>query len=207
MKVLFLILPCILIIAGCNQHNESITTSVSPDQTSESLLKPPAQSGPYVIRTEGLIEGLLYAVPDDKTGLTAFVGGDLEDACLGNPDPFDTVPLMDIRVPEDTNRIIRIQKGPVRVSIYKGVFSGGFCSFVFNNELVASGTGDFTWTDNDLLTFLTTDNINADAFGFQVQGNLTTPDDASVAFRVVSRAVWDGVDVNSFKAVNRVILH
>ncbi len=210
MNYVSLFLLIIVFCAGCNQNSESITSSekANSDLISNALLKPPAQSGPYVFRTETNIFGLIAAAGDERSGMTVFIGGDLAGACLGEPDPFDTAPLLEIDVPEDADRFIQLQKGEVRTSVYKGVFTGGsFCGFAFSHELIASGTSNLVLTDNDLLTFLTTDNKNANSFGWKATGQLTTPGGETIGFTGISRAVWDGVDFNNIRWNNKIILH
>lgn len=73
MRATLMILLCVLIFIGCNQQDKTILSSEQSNSGTESLLKPPAQSGPYVIRGEGLIAGLLYAVSDGRRGMSPFL--------------------------------------------------------------------------------------------------------------------------------------
>jgi hypothetical protein len=50
------------------------------------------------------------------------------------------------------------------------------------------------YTDNDVFTFLTEDNVNSNAFGLMANGTLSDAYGNSVRFSAHSRWVWDGVD-------------
>jgi hypothetical protein len=117
------------------------------------------------------------------------------------------VPLMEIDIPNDAERFVGIQKGEVQTSVHEGVFSGGnICDFVENHPMLAKGTTEMVSTDNDEFAFLEDDDENANAFGLRARGELTTMDGETVQITAVMRAVWDGVDFNSFRSVNKVIL-
>jgi len=139
--------------------------------------------------------------------MTAFLAVDNEAWCSGEGlASFDFVPLQGIDVPEDPNRYIRLEKGEVRTTVHEGVFSGEICEFVANHPKVAEGTSILVSTDNDLLTYLTTDNVNANIFGARTKGELTTMSGEKVDFMAVTGTVRDSVDLDAAKNVNIVSL-
>ncbi len=199
---LFIIL---LLFFGCSQQNESILSSNNNPGGNEvdALLKPPAQSGPYVMRYDAIVA---FLFSDAKTGLTATLGVDNALYCSGQF-AFDLLPLQEIDSPADVNRFINLQKGDVQTEIYEGVFLGGnLCDFFSANPLLATGTSSIVLTDNDLLAYLPHDNVNSNAFGIQAHGELTTTTGEIVKFTGISRSVWDGVDPGSFKSSDHIFL-
>jgi hypothetical protein len=194
----------ILIFAiGCQQQEAPLEQTLYSTEQHSFLTKPPSYSGPYVVRAEYPIFGEWFIFSDPKTNLTALFGVDLFAACSDQGYFLDIMPVIDIYVPEDPNRIIEIQKGEVHTYVYEGLYTGGpICPM----EVIAYGMSDVVLTDNDLLTFSTPDNKNANAFGYMLHGKLTTPAGETVVFNAMSRSVWDGWDPETFKSVSKINL-
>lgn len=76
----------------------------------------------------------------------------------------------------------------------------------FGFQLVASGTGKVTLTDNDVFVFLRDDN-NANAYGYTVNGQLTTLAGDLVHFGGAVRVVWDGHDPSTIKVAEQFHLN
>ena len=129
------------------------------------------------------------------------IGADFVEFCNGIVN-FDIVGLMEISVPEDANRLIDLQKGRVRVSVWP--FTTFDCDLFASTTPLATGMVDFIYTDNDLLVFLNPDNVNHNAFGFQAHGRLTNSSGQDVQFSGHARWVWDGNDLGSLRT-NQII--
>jgi hypothetical protein len=122
---LFIIL---LLFFGCSQLDNTILSSENNSSGNDAgdLLKPPAQSGPYVMRYNSAVA---FIFSDAKTGLTATLGVDNLLFCAGQF-AFDLLPLQEIDSPADVNRLINLQKGDVQTNIYEGIYvAGSVCDF------------------------------------------------------------------------------
>ena len=167
-----------------------------------ALADPPAASGPNVVRFEDTF-AVFY--PDVRNGLSVTIGADVVEDCNGNFDP-EVVSIQDIHVPEDANRIIEIIHGDELITEV-WPFTDFDCELFTTVDPVGAGTSDLVSTDNDLVVFLTEDNVNWNAFGFTAHGWLTAQDGSEVRFNGVSRCLWDGNDGDTFRCVDRIGLH
>jgi hypothetical protein len=194
----YVLIIALIFFIGCQQEAPVEVGSEISDQEA-TLYKPPANSGPYVVRAEYPLLGNWILYSDTKTNLTAVFGVDLFKACSGLGLEYDILPVIDIYVPEDLNRIIEIQKGQVHTYVFEGMYpGGGVCAWLAENPALAWGMSDIVLTDNDIFVFENPDNKNANAFGFTLHGQLTTPNGETAVFSGMSRSVWDGVDGSKF---------
>ena len=167
-----------------------------------ALADPPSSSGPNVVRFEDTF-AVFYS--DARTGLSVTIGADVVEDCNGNFEP-ELVSIQEIHVPEDANRIISILHGDdLMTTVWP--FTDFNCDLFTTEEPVATGTSDLVLTDNDLLVFLTPDNVNWNAFGFTAHGLLTAQDGSDVHFNGVQRCRWDGNNDATFGCVERINVH
>jgi len=167
-----------------------------------ALADPPPSSGPNVVRFEDTF-AVFYS--DARKGLSVTIGADVVEDCNGNFEP-ELVSIQEIRVPEDANRIIGILKGDdLMTTVWP--FTDFDCGLFTTEEPVATGTSDLVLTDNDVLVFLTPDNVNWNAFGFTAHGLLTAQDGSDVRFNGVQRCIWDGNNDATFRCVERINVH
>ncbi len=172
--------------------------------TQIALADPPASSGPHIVRYLSEPDNGFYAffIPDERTGLSAIVGADVVADCLGDPAPFDMVYIQEVDIPEDPNRISQlVTNGEATTTVWATLDFD--CDYFTSVAPVASGTSNMRYTDNDVLTFLTDDNVNSNAFGLMANGTLYDSDGNTVRFSAHSRWVWDGVD--TIKNVNEKV--
>ena len=81
------------------------------------------------------------------------------------------------------------------------------CELFTTIDPIAAGTVDLRGTDNDLFEFLNPDNKNANAFGFVAHGPVYDENGTMMRVNALFRAVWDGTNDESFKAVEKVNMH
>ncbi len=94
--------------------------------------------------------------------------------------------------------------------IYVAVFDGysqwdGSCADL-NARMLAEGSGNLTYVDNDFRAFLRPHN-NVNAFGFMAQSQLELVGGGQASYNGVSRCVWDGEDPTTVRCVDRINFH
>jgi hypothetical protein len=201
--------PCLLLLAailvvGCSEQvapTAAVEDHDAPALSAGKIGDAPAESGPYVVRVEANV-ALFYA--DANAGLSAVLGLDPVDVCNGSFDP-DVNHVIIIDVPNDVDRInVLIEAEDVTTSVWP--FTTFDCGLFTTTDPLAAGTADLISTDND---FFGSDNANANAFGFQVHGQLSTDANReAVSFSGHSRCVWDGNDpVTFFQCNDKITLN
>lgn len=172
----------------------------------QALADPPDQSGPNVTRFDG---GLFDFRSDEKSGLTAALGGDPREACNFDFD-FDEVSYKDIDVPSADERIVGQFSGYVRAFVWEGLLPDPFdffanCEFFFAADPLATGMVKINGTDNDIFVF-EYENTNRNAFGWNAHGTLYDYMGDGHVFHLTFRANWDGNDEESFSEKVKISL-
>jgi len=162
---------------------------------------PPDHSGPNVIRYEDFF---VIRIADFDEGKQVIFGTHMLNFC-NNIFDFETASIMDVSVPEDSNRINQMATGEVFASVWD--FPEFSCARFLTEDPLAEGMATFRLTDNDVNTFLNTDNVNANAFGMNARGNMFSPGGVPLRFKLVWHVVWDGVDgARTFNEVLKISL-
>lgn len=166
---------------------------------------PPANSGPNVIRIDGT--GFFLIAIDPITGDGAFFGADLFEVCSGGTgfDIFDTTIIFP---PEDDNRVIELSRGKdLTASLWNPAPAS--CQDLNSGSATLIGTGKahVVFNSNDELSFLNPKSVNHNAYGFNAQGWVENSDGEKLKVKAISRCVWDGIDANSLKCKNKVLVN
>lgn len=152
-----------LMATGCGDTEPAAPASATV-ATPQNLYSN-APTTPNVFRTA---EGFVFGLPDDESGLIAWVGlpTDPTDAfeCGGDQD-FQLTPLQAAGWRQAFN-VLAVAKD-MNIHVYDiNNFAGGTCVA----PVIASGTGHMVYTDNDWLN----SGPGANAFGLSIHGILTT---------------------------------
>jgi len=202
--ILFAILLVMFFAVGCTDQNGPAMATMDDAPNGDALSKisnAPGTSGPFVVRGQTTF-AVFYV--DTKAGVSAIHGTDIIQFCQSGA-PFDLVDLMSVSVPEDPNRLNQLMQGTVQTSVWP--FTVFDCNAFLNTAPLGTGTANLINTDNDLLVFLNPNNVNANAFGFTAQGQLTRPDGSTAQFNGVNKSVWDGVDISTLKTTVKINLN
>ena len=148
---------------------------------------PPAQSGLNVVRFE---DGVGFNPWDPDKDIQAVLGFDAVAYCNENYD-FDIVPIMEVNVPQDADRIKQLIKGEVQATFWG--FSDWDCDRFMTELPLGYGMVQIISTDNDLTAWLR-DNQNVNSFGLRAHGYMWSPTNEQLKFHLVHHIVWDGVD-------------
>ena len=162
------------------------------------LSGPPAESGPNVIRYE---DGVAFVYVDIDQGIQVILGVNIVEFCTIGAD-FDLVSILEVSVPEDSNRIKQLLKGDVQASAW--AFPEFDCGKYTTELPLGEGMVRIQGTDNDLNVFLNDDNQNANAFGLNANGKIFSATGERLNLKVVDRSVWDGTNPESFMNILRI---
>ena len=125
---------------------------------------PPPSSGSIVIRTE---TNIAWTYVDFQRGVRVVYGTNIVEWC-NNTNTWDVVRLLEIDVPEDSNRLIDLVQGDeVTTSVWP--FTAFDCSLFTTVTPLATGTTDLIITDNDLLVYLVDNNLGFPRVGGQLK--------------------------------------
>lgn len=173
-----------VVLAGCSEpmHDEAAAPSLD-------FTNGPTSPGPYIIRSEGWFG---YGHADYRRGVSATYGFDPVELCQGTYDP-ELVPIQEIGVPQDVDRFIALQRGPVSAQVWP--FTDFDCTLFLNNAPLATGLVQLVYTDNDFLAWLR-DPTNQNAWGWTAGGTLTRPDGSQAELQAVIRLVYDSQHVS-----------
>lgn len=196
----FLIYPIfcsllLLIAFGCGDEGITATSTSTADLPLLSPANGPSSPGPFIIRSESGF-GCFYT--DPQAGMTAVIGFDLVDLCTNGPPPIhDIVEFQSINVPADEDRFIYIAGGTdVTASVWPSSIGPYLlnqdCGFLGTIDPLATGTVEFTWTDNDNNP-AASDGRNANSYGLSIKhSEMNRADGSIVKFQGHFRLVWDG---------------
>jgi hypothetical protein len=179
---------------------KSLLVLIGLSMSAPVVSDPPAQSGPNVMRFDG---GVAFSIPDFDAGTQVILGVNMIEFCNDFFNP-DTVPFMDINVPEDSDRIKQLFKGEVQASVWG--FSEFNCARFLSELPLGQGMVQVHGNDNDLIVFLR-DNQNANSFGIRANGDMWSPATGEqLKFHLVWHVVWDGADGDKFKEMVKISL-
>ncbi len=210
MKQLLSILCLAFLLVACEKEElnprqvERPVGELLPSKQSPGLDKkgPPAQSGPYVVRSE---ESFAFFISDEAAGVTAFLGFDATEAFCHEQIDYDLVPVQYVFAPSGDFRIISRFTGTVRTTVYEGIYTeGDICAFLASAPILAQGYSTVTHRDNDLL--VDQQNPNRNAYGWTAHGTLTDPNGDQVQFSWHLSVLWDGVNFEPFKVQTKLTL-
>ena len=200
-KIAFTLIPLFL---ACGQEPPAPAIVQGP---SFNFTNNPDNGNPRIARY-GDVFGLL--IIDDAHGLFALQAAtDRQFGCNETPELYTLMDVQDIlESPDDpaAGQIVDlVQARGVYVAVYRdwsGWEAAQFdCADLFTRKL-AEGTGKVVYSDNDLLVYLRP-NTNANAYGFEAQGDVEMVGGGTAKYRGVLRCVWDGEDgarINKCKA-------
>lgn len=170
------------------------------DPTADQIAESPTfnftrntDAGPRIIRGDDMEVG--WFLTDVRRGISAAIGVDVREFCLGNFE-LALVDFQHVYIPRENLRIKAIEHGDdLPASAWP--FTYWDCGRFLTETPLAEGTVDYRFTDNDVETWMFPDTKNKNAFGWRVHG----------AFNAVSNCVWDGYDMDTIKCVDRIVVH
>ena len=168
----------------------------------------PSESG-VVTRTDEPFYFVFWYDPDKNW--STYFGIDPLLSCIGNPDGWQSIPVMRVFMDTDGDDILRFMerfRGDLLTSVWEGfVPPGGPFGVCSGVTPIANGYSRFKGWDNDKVPWLNPDRHNANAFGFNANGTLIYYDTGEPArFTMLANAVWDGLDSDSFRVLTRTTL-
>ena len=196
LKHIFYSLCAATLMFACTNEPLTEPKETLLEANSKGIANAPTESGVYVLRSEDYVWG--WIISDSKTNLTAVLGWDLESQlswCSGNfdLDLLDLAPIQLIDLPNNENKFVELQQGMVRTIVFDGAFSYlyPFCDFVDNAEVLAEGLSRFTYTDNDLLGYIS-DGNNYNSWTYRGSGTLIgSSDGKDKHFSAVMKLLWN----------------
>jgi hypothetical protein len=174
-SLLGVIAGVVMPLMACREEPAAPTRDAAP---TFNFMNNPDNGNIRIVRYE---TGFAFSWTDPNTGLRAThttfpiadIDGNPETDC-GPQEVLDPVAEQDVGLLQDPASISRIRanvKGPVWI-IIRDVNQAGNC---FGNKLIAQGTGQIHYTDNDIFG-AGPEGGNTNAFGFMGQGTVTTVD-------------------------------
>jgi hypothetical protein len=179
-----------------------------------AFANPPSESG-VVTRTDET--EFFFWWYDEENNTTAYFGVEPLLACYGDPNGWQSVPVMRVFMDTDGEDVLRfknhVNSNDMLTSVWPGFAPpfgpGNVCSqiFFFGVTPIATGYSRVRVNDNDVLPGLNPNRRNANAFGLNAHGDLVYFDSGEpVRFWLSAHAVWDGENFDTYRAVIRTRL-
>lgn len=206
MRRQFLALPTVMLLAatlvGCSSDSPMAPAGSTPEQlegrSMSTFINNPDGGGLRIFRANAHIAFLSF---DPRSSLAA-VATTL-NLCDGAVlEPADVQDVDDDPSAFPFTRTRELILADVNIHIIDRSEAGS----CFGARWIASGTGKFVLTDNDLNAFLRPNN-NANSFGYSTHGLLTDGNGHDHRFSGGFRAVWDGEDFATMQRRDRFNLH
>ena len=197
LKTIFYSLCIATLVFACETNDleplEDINAISDADAFARGIGNAPGQSGVFVLRGE---DYAAWVIVDSKTGLTTINGFDgMALFCNGEFLP-DIVPIQLVFLPNNDFRAIVLEQGEIYTEVFDGAWdfeNDDGCDFLTNAQLLAEGPTQFILTDND--AFGDPNSNNANAYGVNIHGRLTTPDDKMKSLNTSLRFLWHKDDI------------
>lgn len=174
------IVSVLLVVPACEREAVAPVDAAVP---AFSWMNNPDNGNPRIVRFE---EEFILCWSDAENGLRACHStiplGDADEPDCGPQEVLDPVERQDVglfdpNVEFFVNWLHAHVKGEVWITV-RDETQPGSC---FDNELIAEGRGKVHYTDNDLFG-AGPEHPNTNAFGFRAQGQLITPEGATVQY-------------------------
>jgi hypothetical protein len=187
--LIFSLIGLLALLLGCQQQEAPMEQSqLTSDQTT-SLLKPPANSGPNIVRWESSFGWLFYDMANDLISIHSWD----DVVCSPGRTDFVLLQIQDIYNPSDQNLLMTLMKSKghwIFVFDWTGLTGADINCEVLMENLFAVGRGNLVSTDNDLFAWMEHDRNRANSFKTTGQGKVFDSAGAEYHYNLVSKYVW-----------------
>ncbi len=198
------LVPLLLLVA-CDRGTVPPTAA---EGVSLNFTNNPDNAHPRIVRFQDVFG--YFIVDWDRSLFSIQAATDGQFGCNATPTFYSFLDVQDLLNNTDdpvAGRVIELVQGRgVHIAVYRDpagwVAAGLGCDALLERK-VAEGTGNLTYTDNDLLAFLDPSR-HVNAFGLAAQGRLVRTDGKRAAYSGVDRCVWDGEDPASIRCTEKI---
>lgn len=186
---------------------EVITTQeqliTNSENSNRGISNAPEQSGIYVIRTE--LE-FFFWIFDYEQGLSLIAGIDVPALCNGDPNSFSIQPLQLVDLPSSSLGAVGLIQGNTQAYVFQNIDDDpSICDYFTNNPILAQGTVEFIYTDND---FFGSQSNRRNAFGVIFHGQLYNQNNELKTLNAKLKIIWDpDEDISEALFIDSILLN
>ena len=186
---IFSLIGLLVLMLGCQQQEAPVEITQNTSDESTSLLKPPANSGPNIVRWETSFGWLYYDMNNDLISIHSWD----DVVCAPGRTDFVLLQIQDIYNPSDQDLLMTLMKSKghwIFVYDWTGLTGDDISCDVLIENLFAVGRGNLVSTDNDLFAWREHDRNRANSFKTTGQGKVFDDNGAEYHYNLVSQYVW-----------------